>query len=110
MQARRRITVVRTVAPRGHDLVAALDESRVQRALDHFFEQARLIHGLVRGFGNLGHQRPVFGDVGHVVRRVVAENGDAVERAVVLGEIHPALGCQLGRRFAAQAKPEDVRG
>ena len=64
---------------------------------------------LVRGLAHLRHQRPVRRRCRHVVRRVVAEHRDAIERHLGLrGNTSSTSSVRSSRRLPGQADADDV--
>lgn len=116
----------------GDDLVIRLDHLGVDETLNAVLEHVLLIDGLHAGLGNLQHDGPVWAllglsgaglgaichllsgelDVllGLVVWRVVGEDGGAVEWAVILGEVQPALVTNALWSLAAETDTNNVGG
>jgi len=94
------VGVVGVVAPAGDDVgaLAGLEEAGVLEAGDDGFDHGIVVAAFVAGgwleggLGDFAEEGVVVVLVGRHVGRVVGEVGDAVEGAVVLGEVHPALG------------------
>lgn len=107
-ERRRRIAVVRAIGPGGDDFAAVADELCVEATLDRVLEQARVIDRLGGRLAGFGHERPMRADIGDVVGAVVGKQRRAIERAVGLGEIHPAFRSQRLGRLAAEAEADDV--
>ena len=109
-----RVTVVEATVVGGNDLILGKDHLGVDQSLDALLQEGLLVNRLHARLGNLKHDRPVGTGLGLtrrrlrtvcvvqggqldvilrlVVRRVVGEDGGAVEGAVVLGEV------ELGRK------------
>lgn len=107
------VTVVESAVVGGNDLVSWLELLSVDQALNAVCEQGLLVDWLHAGFGDLKHNAPVWsllcrcvgwlatirhllcseldGCLWLVVWRVVGEDCRAVEWAVVLWEVEPAL-------------------
>ena len=78
--------------------VRLAQQLRVQHPLDRLVDDRLAVLGLELRVRDLGEQRVLPRVVGHDLGRVVREVRDAVERAVALGEVHPALAsCATGR-------------
>ncbi len=103
-----RVAVFQRFVPGGDDVFAALDEVGIEHALYGFLNDGSRINVLMLRLADLGHERPLGVDVGHVVRAVVGEHSDAVEGAVVFGEVHPALGGEAFFGFAFEAYANDM--
>lgn len=128
----RRVTVVELAVVGRDDLVLGQDHLSVDKTLDTILEQVLLVHGLHARLGNLQHDGPVgtllgLGGVGLaaiglvesrqlsillglVVGGVVGEDGGAVEGAVVLGEVQPALVTDTVGTGTTQANTDNVCG
>ena len=124
------VSVVEAAVVGGYDLVVGLDHLGVDEALNAVLEHVLLVNGLHAGLGNLQHDGPVwtllgFGGAGLgaicellsgkldvllwlVVWRVVGEDGGAVEWAVILGEVEPALVANTLRALATETNTNDV--
>lgn len=126
------VTVVKLAVVGGDNLVLGLDHLRVDETLDAVPEDVLLIDWLHGGLGNLQHDGPVWTGLGLarvslaaislvesgqldvglglVVWGVVGENGGAVEGAVVLGEVQPALVANALGALATDTNTNDVGG
>mgnify|MGYP000929348754 CR=1 FL=1 len=126
------VAVVEAAVVGRDNLILGLDHVGVDKTLDAVPEEVLLINRLERGLGNLEHDGPVGAllgirgvslaaislvksrqlDVvgGLVVRRVVGEDGGAVEGAVVLREVQPALVTNALRTGATDTNTDDVGG
>lgn len=107
------VPVVEAAVVRADDLVRGLEHRGGEEACDAVFEDGGFLDGFEAGFGDFEHDRPVRsflrfggfglgaigellrgelgGGLGLVVGGVVREDGGAVERAVVFGEVEPAF-------------------
>lgn len=126
------VAVVEAAVVGAHDLVAGQHHLRVHQALDAVGEHALLVHGLHARLGDLEHDTPVgaflglrggglaavgeleggqlLAGLGLVVGGVVGEDGGAVEGAVVLGEVQPALVADALGTQATDTDTDDVGG
>ena len=133
LEGRGWVAVVEAAVVGRDDLVGGFEHVGVEEALDGVFEKGGGVDGFEARFRDFDHDGPVrarlrggrviwFGAVGEllsgefdvvgrlVVRGVVAEDGGAVEGAVVFGEVEPALVADAFRAGAADADTEDVGG
>jgi hypothetical protein len=114
------------------DLVLGAHHLGVDEALDAVAEHVLLVDGLHGGLGDLEHDAPVgallslgggglaavgelesgqlLAGLGLVVGRVVGEDGGAVEGAVVLGEVQPALVTDALGALTADTNTDNVGG
>lgn len=132
LKGRSGVTVVEAAVVGGHNLVARLEHLGVDKTLDALLEEVLLVNRLHAGLGNLEHDAPVraLGNLvacgsaticelhsgellgGHwlVVGGVVGEDGCAVEGAVILGEVEPALVADTLWAVATDTDTNDVGG
>lgn len=126
------VAVVEAAVVGADDLVLGLEHLGVDETLDAVAEHVLLVDGLHGGLRDLEHDAPVgtllgFGGrgllavgevhggqllagIGLVLGRVVGEDGGAVEGAVVLGEVEPALVADALRALATDTDTDDVSG
>src|SRR5258706_6545343 len=92
------VAVLGVEEPGVADIVAIffLQQAGVDQALDGALDDRLLVLGLELAVTGFGQERVVLVLVGGHVRRVVAQVSDAIEGAVALGEVHPALGAGAG--------------
>lgn len=124
------VAVVEAAVVCGNDLVLRLDHIGVDETLDALLEDLLLVDRFHGRLGNLQHDGPVGASLGLgrlslaavgqveggqllavlglVVRRVVGEDGGAVEGAVVLREVQPALVANALRAGATETDTNDV--
>ena len=132
LEGRGWVAVVEAAVVGRDDLIGGFEHVGVEEALDGVFEEGGGVNGFEARFRDFDHDGPVWArlrggiirfravgellcgefDVvgGLVVRGVVAEDGGAVEGAVVFGEVEPALVADAFRAGAADADAEDVGG
>mmetsp|Transcript_26431 Transcript_26431/g.59170 ORF Transcript_26431/g.59170 Transcript_26431/m.59170 type:complete len:202 (-) Transcript_26431:782-1387(-) len=125
-----RVPVLETAVVDGHDLRVRLAKCHVDRPLDGFLDDFRQVDGLLHALAHLEHEGPVgprrglarlggrpirqaqsreeLSVRGGVGLGVVAKDGAAVEGAVVLGVVEPAL--EVVRVDAPEADADNVRG
>ncbi|KAI6762824.1 hypothetical protein HG530_008804 [Fusarium avenaceum] len=130
LKGRSGVTVVESTVVGGDDLVLGLDHLSVDETLDAVLEEVLNINGLHGRLGNLQHDGPVrtllslrrgslltvgeveSGELGVLLRLVVGgvvgEDGGAVEGAVVLGEVQPALVTDALRALTSDTDTNNV--
>ena len=96
LDRRRGVAVVGVEEPRVHDIlpVRVADQPRVHQPSDGIVNDVFPVHRLELAVARFAEQRVVALVVRRHVRAVVAQVRHPVERAVALGEIHPALGAR----------------
>ena len=132
LERRRWVAVIEAAVVGRDDLVGGFEHVGVEEALDRAFEEGRGVDGFEARFRDFDHDGPVrarlgggiiwYGAIGEllggefdvvgrlVVGGVVAEDGGAVEGAVILGEVEPALVADAFGARAADADADDVGG
>ena len=132
LERRSGVTVVVAAVVGADNLVRGRHHLGVDKTLDAVGEHGLVVDGLHRGLGNLEHDAPVgtllglgggrlaaigelesgqlYAGLGLVVRRVVGEDGGAVEGAVVLGEVQPALVTNALGALTSDTDTDNVGG
>ena len=94
--ARRGVAVLGVEYPRVHDvlLIFFLDHAGIDKPADHLIDDRLAVHRLELAVADLAQERVMRVLVRRHVRRVIRQIRDAIERAIVFGEIHPRLGAR----------------
>ncbi|KAH0194592.1 Udp-Galactopyranose mutase in complex with Udp, partial [Aureobasidium melanogenum] len=130
LERRSRVTVIELAVVGRDNLVLGLEHLSVDKTLDTVLEEVVSVNRLHGRLRNLEHDAPVrtlvqtsalrsgavgklhggqlLGSNGLVVRRVVGEDGGAVEGAVVLGEVKPALVADALGAVTADTNTDNV--
>jgi hypothetical protein len=132
LQARGGVTVVEAAVVGGDDLITGGEHLGVDKTLNGLGKESLVVNGLHGRLGNLQHDGPVrtllrlgilglgaiskleswqlLGGLGLVVGGVVGEDGGAVEGAVVLREVQPALVTDAVRAGTTDTNTNNVGG